>query len=179
MRIRWGRRSTGRAQPRHRNNFDFDFGANNNQPLGVESGQAAACGKSSERRKGEGRCRRGEDKQRGAGLRQQRGRGLRRCRRRCRHCCCYRCRHRMPPRQLRQLRHYCLCSSSGSSGGSRGLRRCAVAAAADSRMPSLTPDFLFFLLNVRYTWHRIHHVKGPSLRNSGSEIPEQINLALE
>ena len=32
--------------------------------------------------------------------------------------------------------------------------------------------FLFFLLNVRYTWHRIHHVKGPSLRNSGSGIPD-------
>ena len=84
--------------------------------------------------------------------------------------CCYRCRHRMPPCQLR---HYCLCSSSGSSGSSSsGLRRCAVAAAADSRMPSLTPVFLFFLLNVRYTWHRIHHVEGPSLRNSGSGIPD-------
>jgi hypothetical protein len=36
----------------------------------------------------------------------------------------------------------------------------------------LTPVFLFFLLNVRYTWHRIHHVEGPSLRNSGSGIPD-------
>jgi hypothetical protein len=76
---------------------------------------------------------------RGGGLRQQRGKGLchcrRRCRRRCRHCCYYRCRHRMPPRQLR---HYCLCSSSGS------------------RMPLLTPDFFcVFLVNVCYTWHRI------------------------
>jgi len=39
--------------------------------LRVEGGQAAACGKSSERRKGEGRCRQGEDKQRGGGLQQQ------------------------------------------------------------------------------------------------------------
>jgi hypothetical protein len=77
--------------------------------------------------------------ERGGGLRQQRGKGLCRCRRRCRHCCCYRCHHRMPPCQLR---HYCLCSSSGSSGGSSsGLQRCVVAAAADSRMPSLTADF--------------------------------------
>ena len=52
------------------------------------------------------------------------------------------CRHRMPPRQLR---HYCLCSSSGiSDGSSSGLRRCAVAAA-DSRMPSLTPVFFVLL----------------------------------
>jgi hypothetical protein len=52
------------------------------------------------------------------------------------------CRHRMPPRQLR---HYCLCSSRGISGGSSsGLRRCAVAAA-DSRMPSLTPVFFVLL----------------------------------
>ena len=50
----------------------------------------------------------------------------------------------------------------------------------------LTPVFLFFLLNVRYTWHRIlffllnvrymwhriHQVKGPSLRNSRSGIPD-------
>ena len=43
----------GRAQLHHRNFFDFNFGANNNQPLCVESGQAAACGKSSEKRKGE------------------------------------------------------------------------------------------------------------------------------
>ena len=82
--------------------------------------------------------------------------------------CCYRCRPHMLPHQLC---HYCLCSSSGSSGSSSsGLRRCAVAAAADSRMPWLTPVFLFFLLNVCYTWHRIHHVEGPSLRNSGSGI---------
>ena len=46
----------GAAQPRHRNNFDFDFGANNNQPLCIESGQAATCVKSSKRQKGEGRC---------------------------------------------------------------------------------------------------------------------------
>ena len=51
-----GAKINGAAQPRHRNNFDFDFGANNNQPLCVESGQAATCIKSSERRKGEGRC---------------------------------------------------------------------------------------------------------------------------
>ena len=63
-----GAKIDGVAQPHHRNNFDFDFGANNNQPLCVESGQAAACGKSSEQRKGKGRCRRGEDKQRGGGL---------------------------------------------------------------------------------------------------------------
>jgi len=95
-------------------------------------------------------------------------------------CCRRRCRHHMPPHQLC---HYCLCSSSGSSGSSgsstSGLRRCVVAVAADSRMLSLTPVFLFFLLNVRYTWHRIHLVEGPSLRNSGSGIPEQINLSLE
>ena len=46
--------------------------------------------------------------------------------------------------------------------------------SSSSRMPSLTPVFLFFLLNVRYTWHRIHHV-----RVLPSGIPEQINLALE
>jgi hypothetical protein len=33
--------------------------ANNNQPLSVEGRQAVACGKSSRRRKGEGRCRQG------------------------------------------------------------------------------------------------------------------------
>ena len=44
-----GAKIDGAAQPRHRNNFDFDFRANNNQPLCVESRQAAACGKSSER----------------------------------------------------------------------------------------------------------------------------------
>ena len=38
----------GAAQPRHCNNFDFDFRANNNQPLCIESGQAATCVKSSE-----------------------------------------------------------------------------------------------------------------------------------
>ena len=63
-----GAKIDGAAQPRHRNIFDFDFGANNNQPLCVQSGQVAACGKSSEQQKGEGRCRRGEDKQRGGGL---------------------------------------------------------------------------------------------------------------
>ena len=54
----------GAAQPRRRNNFNFDFGANNTQPLCVVSGQAVTCEKSSERRKGEGRCQRGEDEQR-------------------------------------------------------------------------------------------------------------------
>ena len=42
-----------------------------NQPLRVEDGRAAACGKSSEQLKGEGRCRQGEDEQRGGGLQQQ------------------------------------------------------------------------------------------------------------
>ena len=68
--------------------------------------------------------------------------------------------HRMLPRQLR---HYYLCSSSGSSGGSSGgsssgLRWCKVAAAADSRMPSLTPAFCVVLvckLNVCHTWQRM------------------------
>ena len=46
-----GAKIDGVAQPHHRNNFDFDFGANNNQPLSLN-------GKSCERRKGEGRCRR-------------------------------------------------------------------------------------------------------------------------
>jgi hypothetical protein len=37
-----------------------------------------------------------------------------------------------------------------------GLRKGAVAAAADGRMPSLTPVFFVFLVNVHYTtWHRI------------------------
>ena len=96
--------------------------------------------------------------------------------------CCYRCRHRMPPHQLR---HYCLCSSSGSSGSSSsGLRRCAVAAAADSRMPSLTP--VFFVLLTECSLHVAQNTpcRGsfpPEFRiqNSGSKIPEQINLSLE
>ena len=151
--------------------LDFDFGANNNQPLCIESGQAASCGKSSKRQKGEGRCQRGDDKQRGGGLRQQRGRGLHRCRR-CRHCCCYPCRHRMPPRQLC---HYCLCSSSGSSGGSSsGLRRCAVAASADSRMPSLTLFCVCLLSECS-----LHVAQNTMSRVLPYGIPEQINLALE
>jgi len=55
-----------------------------------------------------------------------------------------------------------------------GLRRGAVAAAVDSRIPSL------FLLNVRYTWHKIPvHLSFPP---DSDRIPSdfgQINLALE
>ena len=50
------------------------------------------------------------------------------------------------------------------------MRRCVVQQHQQNAM--LTPVFLFFLLNVHYTWHIIHHVKGPSLRNSGSGIPD-------
>jgi hypothetical protein len=132
-----GAKIDGAAQPRHRNNFDFNFGSNNNQPLSLKAGKRRPAERAASNENGKDDADSSTGNKRGVGLRQQRGKGLRRCRRRCRHCCCYRCRHRMPPRQLR---HYCLCSSSGSSGGSSsGLRRCAVAAAADSRMPSLTP----------------------------------------
>jgi len=48
-----------------------------------------------------------------------------------------------------------------------GLRRYVVAAAADSRMPSLTPLFLCFLVYVCSTWHRIPCFMGPFFRNSG------------
>ena len=53
-----------------------------------------------------------------------------------------------------------------AAAGRSGLRWGAVAAAADSRMPmsSLAPAFLCFLLNVRYTWHRIPCFIGHSLR---------------
>jgi hypothetical protein len=129
-----GAKIDGAAQPRHRNNFDFNFGSNNNQPLSLKAGKRRPAERAASNENGKDDADSSTGNKRGVGLRQQRGKGLRRCRRRCRHCCCYRCRHRMPPRQLR---HYCLCSSSGSSGGSSsGLRRCAVAAAADSRMPS-------------------------------------------
>jgi hypothetical protein len=45
-----------------------------------------------------------------------------------------------------------------------GLRRGAVGAAADSRIPLLTLAFLCFLLNVHCMWHRIPCFMGPSLR---------------
>jgi hypothetical protein len=54
-----------------------------------------------------------------------------------------------------------------------GVAACAVAVAADSRMPSLTPAFFCFLLNVCYTWHRIPCFMGPSIWNSG-QIPESV-----
>ncbi len=121
-----GAKIDGAAQPRHRNNFNFNFGSNNNQPLSLKAGKRRPAERAASDENGKDDADSSMGNKRGVGLRQQRGKGLRRCRRRCR--------HRMPPRQLR---HYCLCSSSGSSGGSSsGLRRCAVAAAADSRMPS-------------------------------------------
>jgi hypothetical protein len=53
------RRAMRRAGGRQHNHRKQWTRANNNQPLRVEGGRAAACGKSSGRRKGEGRCRRG------------------------------------------------------------------------------------------------------------------------
>ena len=51
------------------------------------------------------------------------------------------------------------------------------------QLKALLPVFFVLLTNVRYTWHRIHH-RGSfppefRIRNSGSGIPEQFNLALE
>jgi len=51
------------------------------------------------------------------------------------------------------------------------LRWGTVAAAADSRMPSLTPVFFVFFVNVCSTWHRMPCFMGPFLRNSG-RIPD-------
>ncbi len=66
-----GAKIDGVAQPHHRNNFDFDFGANNNQPLSLKASKRRPAERAASDEKGKDDADGAAGNERGGGLRQQ------------------------------------------------------------------------------------------------------------